>query len=241
MKNVKVRAFGTLTTVPNNAIAKLMYYLDCVATVIDYHDRTLTDYANYNELSGEELVAVYQVAKLLNPSLFINAGIFTINQDLLFDTNNQFYEISDETLGFHVNREIMIGGTVVKVLKVMACNSRWLQTNYFSPISELDSLVERINNRRYAVPIVETEASFKENIYVPKLKSQPVTMTCRFCRNLITTRTESNLNFLACCCCLIFNILYCCVQICADKNVCCCDITHVCPKCGGILGYYKSC
>ena len=93
MKNVKVRAFGTLTTVPNNAIAKLMYYLDCVATVIDYHDRTLTDYANYNELSGEELVTVYQVAKLLNPSLFINAGIFTINQDLLFDTNNQFYEM----------------------------------------------------------------------------------------------------------------------------------------------------
>lgn len=109
MKNIKVRAFGTLTNVPNNAIARLMYYLDCVATFIEYNDRTLTDYQNFDELSGEELVAVYQLAKLLNPSLFINSGIFIVNQNLLSDVNNQFYEITDETVGFHVNKEIMIG------------------------------------------------------------------------------------------------------------------------------------
>jgi hypothetical protein len=223
------------------AIAKLMIYLVCVATVIDYHDRTLTDYQNYNELSGEELVAVYQVAKLLNPSLFINAGIFIVSQDLLLDLDNQFYEISDETLGFHVNSEIMIGGKVVKVLKVMACNNRWLQSNYFSPISEIDRLVERIKNRSYGVPIVDTQTTFTEINYVPNFKSQPVTMTCQFCHKLITTRTESSINFLACCCCLLFGVLYCCFQICANKNVCCCDIKHVCPKCGSILGYYNSC
>ena len=32
MKNVNVKAFGVLTTVPNNALAKLIYYLHCVAT-----------------------------------------------------------------------------------------------------------------------------------------------------------------------------------------------------------------
>ena len=192
-------------------------------------------------MSGEQLVAVYQVAKLLNPSLFINAGIFIVSQDLLLDLDNQFYEISDETLGFHVNSEIMIGGKVVKVLKVMACNDRWLQYFYFNPISEIDRLVERINNRRYGVPIVDTETTFTKSINVPKFKSQPVTMTCQFCHNVITTRTESSLNILACCCCLFLNILYCCFQICADKNVCCCDIKHVCPKCGKILGSYNSC
>ena len=63
MKNVKVRAFGTTTTVPDNAIAKLMYYLHCVSVVIDYHDRTLTDYQNYDELTSEELLAIYLLAK----------------------------------------------------------------------------------------------------------------------------------------------------------------------------------
>jgi len=119
MKNVKVRAFGTKVTVPNNAMASLMYYLDCVSTVIDYKDRSLTDFQNYDELTGEELVAVYALAKIFHPSIFINAGIFIIDQKLLFGNSNQFYEITDETIGFHANREIVIGGKVRKVLKLM--------------------------------------------------------------------------------------------------------------------------
>jgi hypothetical protein len=120
MKNIKVRAFGELTNVPNNAIARLMYYLDCVAAVIEYNDRTLTDYQNYDVLSGEELLAVYQLAKKYDPSFFKKNGIFIVSQNLLSDTDNQFYEITDETVGFHVNKEIIIGGKTVKVLKVMA-------------------------------------------------------------------------------------------------------------------------
>ena len=124
MKNIKVRAFGTTTTVPNNSIALLMYYLNCVATVIDVDDRRLTDYQNFDELSGEELVTVYALAKVFHPSIFINAGIFIVDPKLLFDTSNQFYEITDETIGFHVNTEIMIGGKVRKVRKLMACNNQ---------------------------------------------------------------------------------------------------------------------
>lgn len=147
---ITVRAFGTSTTVPNNAIAKLMYYLGCVAPVIDYEDRTLTDYQNYNELSGEQLVEVYRITKLLNPSIFINAGIFIVDQKLLFDKTNQFYEITDETISAHANSEIMIGGKVVKVLKHMACNDTWLSNNYYKPINEIDRLVLEIErNRRY--------------------------------------------------------------------------------------------
>ena len=47
MKNIKIRAFGSTTTVPKNAIAKMMYYLHCVSVVIDYHDLKLTNYKNY--------------------------------------------------------------------------------------------------------------------------------------------------------------------------------------------------
>jgi len=144
MKNIKVRAFGTTTTVPNNSIALLMYYLNCVATVIDVDDRRLTDYQNFDELSGEELVTVYALAKVFHPSIFINAGIFIVDPKLLFNTSNQFYEITDETIGFHVNTEIMIGGKVKKAWKLMACNNKWLSENYFMPIQELDDIVKRV-------------------------------------------------------------------------------------------------
>ena len=91
MQNTTVKMVGDRVNVPNNAIARLMYYLNCVVTAIQYENSVLTDYQNYDELSGKELLAVYNVAKLLNPSLFINAGIFILDQKLLVDTDNQFY------------------------------------------------------------------------------------------------------------------------------------------------------
>ena len=93
--SLKVEAFGSLTTVPNNPIAELMYYLHCVSTVIEYDSNILTDYKNYDNLTVDELVSVYEFAKLLDPLLFINAGIFIVNPDLLPNsTLNQFYKFT---------------------------------------------------------------------------------------------------------------------------------------------------
>ena len=248
MKNIRVKAFGTTTTVPNNAIAKLMYYLDCITAVLDIDDSKLNDYQNYDELTGEQLLAVYLLAKLYHPSILIKSGVFILDEKLLYDTNNQFYEITDETIGFHASREIVIGGKTIKVLKCMACNDNWLSKYYFTPIQQIDSLVRRIENennsyRNYQTQIVTTQTRVIEKpIYVStEFKSSPVTTTCQFCGNVITTETNSKLNFIACFCCLMFNLLYCCFQICAGKNPCCCDVVHKCPRCGSILGHYDAC
>ena len=83
MNNVMVRPFGNLVTIPNHPIAKLMYYLDCISTLIKYDDNTFTDYQNYHLLSDEETVSVYILAKLLNPSLFIQANIILLDPSLL--------------------------------------------------------------------------------------------------------------------------------------------------------------
>ena len=62
MKNTTVKMFGGKANVPNNTMAKLMYYLHCVVTVIQYENSVLTDYQNYDELTGEQLVEVYNKA-----------------------------------------------------------------------------------------------------------------------------------------------------------------------------------
>lgn len=230
MKNTTVKMFGGKANVPNNTMAKLMYYLHCVVTVIQYENSVLTDYQNYDELSGKELLAVYDVAKLLNPSLFINAGIFILDQRLLVDTDNQFYEITDETVGVHVNQEIMIGGRSVKVLKIMACNMLWLNRNYYRPIQEIDSLIRDYLAKEQKTPITS-----------PDYGSVPITMTCPYCERYIKTKTEDKFQILACVCCLIFSIFYCCFQICREKNLCCCNTSHRCPNCGKYLGSYDAC
>ena len=147
VNKVRVEAYGTTTTVPNDNIAKLMYYLHCVLTVIEYdgNNNKLTDYQHYYNLNNEEKKAVIQLAILFNPKLFIDASIFIVNQDLLPDSSsNQFYKITDERIGVHVNQQIMIGGRTVKVLNIMACNLSWLNRNYFTP---LKNITNEIRNR----------------------------------------------------------------------------------------------
>ena len=249
---MQIRAFGTEANVPKHPMARLMYYLNCVATVIDYHDPLLTNYHNYDLLSGEELLAVYTLATLLNPQLFIEAGIFIVDQSLLLDFENQFYEISDETIGIHVNSEIIIGGKTVKVLKVMACNENWLVISYYRPMNQINTLIREKErereSRNYRNQIVNTHTSFQDNttyiipvIQSVTFKGEPVSCICQFCRKAIITKAKSKFNFVACCCFLFFPLLYCCVQICGKKNILCCDITHICPNCGAVLGHYNSC
>ena len=119
MKKATLKAFGHRVDVPNNAFAKLMYYLNCVAVVVDIEKNILTDYENYDKLSGHQLTLVYDLAKQLNPSVFFKNKIFIRDQSLLLNLDNQFYELKDEIIGFHVNEEIMIGGKLVKVKKIM--------------------------------------------------------------------------------------------------------------------------
>ena len=58
--NLKVEAIGQKVTIPNDDVAKLMYYLSCVDTVINYNEiDRLTDYENYDLLSVDGMAELY--------------------------------------------------------------------------------------------------------------------------------------------------------------------------------------
>ena len=241
MENVKIRAYANPTTIPNNAYAKLMYYLNCVCEVVDCDYSKFIDYQNYDKLTNAELEAVYKLAKEFPPSDFIKAGIFVVDQNLLYEFTNHFYEITDERIGVHVNSEITIGGLSRRVKKKMACNHKWLSSYYYIPIQQIDNAK---GNRSYLSQIVPTQTSFNEKppmVITTEFKSSPVSTGCPYCNSLITTKTQSKFNFLACICCFMFPVFYCLFQICSEKNPCCCDVSHRCPKCGAILGSYNAC
>lgn len=135
----QVERIGETVTVPSSPLAKLMYYISCIFTVIQYDgDQKLTDYKNYYYLNEEEKKVVYQLAILFDPKIFINAGIFILNSGLLPpNSGNEFFKITDERIGVHVSQEIMIGGSSIKVLKLMACDTSWLERNYYNPLRQI--------------------------------------------------------------------------------------------------------
>lgn len=249
INKLQLRAYGEATTVPNNNIAKLMYYLDCVSTVIEYDKyNILTDYQHYYELTFEQKKAVYELALLLHPKIFIDAGIFIVDPALLIDDlSNKFYKITDETIGVHANQQIVVGGKTVRVLNVMACDSSWLNRNYYIPLQAITNEIERRTNPgKQFPPYVETDTSMNLNTAIivnqsVEFRTNPVSIVCIHCKNPVMTNTKSKLNFTACFCFLIFGLLYILCQACMDKNICCCDVIHYCPKCGREVGRYDSC
>ena len=164
--------------------------------------------------------------------MFLSAGIFILAQSLLLNLDNQFYEIKDETLDVHVNQEIIIEGRSIKVLKLMACNSSWLSSYYYEPINQIDTLIRRIEQEK------TNNHHPPEN---PDFSTVSISTTCPYCRKTINTEVEEKFIPLACICCLLFNLIYCCVQICANRSLICCNFTHRCPKCKRILGHYNTC
>jgi len=117
----------------------------------------------------------------------------------------------------------------------MACNDRWLSENYYSPIQEIDTFIRELTR-------VDTETNINdEPITSPDYGSVSITMTCPFCKKLIKTTTEDRFQILACICCLIFSLFYCCFEIFRNKNLCCCNTSHRYPNCGRYLGSYDAC
>ena len=149
----QVERTTTKAVVPQNDIAKLMYYLNCVATVLQYDiNYRFRDYNNYFNLTQKEKDAVVVIALLFNPKLLIDCKVFILDPTLLVgEFDNEFYKITDENIGIHVNEEVMIGGRQVRVLKIMACNEFWIKKYYLDPI-------ENINNR-------------KKNVFLPTSSS----------------------------------------------------------------------
>ena len=62
----------------------------------------------------------------------IKSGIFIIEDYI--ELGNRFLQITGESMGIHANQEMVIGGIVVRVVKIILCNKMWLKNYYFEPI-----------------------------------------------------------------------------------------------------------
>ena len=150
-QSLGVKLTGHTVTVPDNRLAKLMYYLDCAFAVIQYDGaEKYTDYASYYLLSDEEEQVVIGLAAIFNPKVMSDLSLFVINSNLVpSGSSNQFYELTDNRLGIHINSEVIIGGVSRKVLQIMACTASWIERNFIEPF-ESYSERHRLPPARYS-------------------------------------------------------------------------------------------
>ena len=137
--NYDVKPFGKSVTVPDTPIAKIMYYLDCVCTVVDYNDgdiRRYRNHSNWANMSDEEDRMIFLLALALSPDE-LEDKVFFNSPQLCYESSNQFYEIGQVRSQLLIVQSVLIGGQQRKVKKIMAYKQSWLQNNYLQPMQQL--------------------------------------------------------------------------------------------------------
>jgi hypothetical protein len=145
--NIGIQEFGTTVSIPDNDVARCMYYLSCVCTVIDYDDtsiRRYTNYRNYWLLSAAEVEIVYKLCLTLSPDEFEDK-VFFESDALCGSSSNNFYEISQVRNRLGVVGSILVDGRTRQVTKIMTYKMGWMRRNYLEPMNRL---ADRFNPER---------------------------------------------------------------------------------------------
>ena len=140
-----IRETGQTVTVPASPTAKLMYYLDCVATVIQLDNpnlRRLRDYRRYYSLNDEEIDALLVLILLLSPDELIGK-VFFPSEDC-GGSANQFFELSAVTNMLAVSSNVLIGGESKRVAKIMFFKRSWMENNFISPLRSFEGRLQRL-------------------------------------------------------------------------------------------------
>ena len=144
-ERVGIRDITRDASIPQNPKAKLMYYLNCVATVIQLDDPALSrlkNYQSYYSLSEGETDALLALVILLSPDELIGK-VFFPSEDCGGRTN-QFLELSAVSHMLAVANNIVIGGERKRVGKIMFFQRSWMENNYLTPIRSFQDRLQRM-------------------------------------------------------------------------------------------------
>ncbi|KIJ26653.1 hypothetical protein M422DRAFT_38139 [Sphaerobolus stellatus SS14] len=131
---------GVSTTVPNDDLARIMYYLNCVTVGVgvDILMDDLVEYKNYRTLSAARRVVVFNTAKELSPDELIDKLIFRDDEkEMTKTTRNSFWTIEAACDIVSLQRDILIAGQIRNATKVMFFQTSWLEDNYIKPMQRL--------------------------------------------------------------------------------------------------------
>ncbi|CAF1416964.1 unnamed protein product [Adineta ricciae] len=152
-------------TVPNNDVARLMYYLNCVCTAIDCNRdpdiQRFTNYRSWYSLSISEQKELLVVCYTFSPDVF-DDRVFFHSDALCQGSSNKFYKVNQVRQHLLAAESIVIAGQVREVHQIMTYTMEWMKRNYFDPMQRL---AQSLSNPRPAIT---------GSVYTPRVVHQPI-------------------------------------------------------------------
>lgn len=137
-------------TVPNDPIAKLMYYFNSVCSCVEPDEdatiRRLRNYSNYRSLSDEDKAALLVLCLALSPDKLVGSLLFPVEDSTRFQRTNAFFELSAVRTQLVVAESVIVGGQQRRVRKIMMFKKIWLETYYLKPLKAITSAPRRIQS-----------------------------------------------------------------------------------------------
>ena len=148
MNRVQIGLKDTSTTVsvPDDATARLMYYLDCICTVLQLERNAqmnrLRDYDNYRRLDDDDKKRLLVLCLLLSPDKLRGKCIFQ-DDDLCGNSDNKFFELSAVKNTLLISQSILINGESRTVTKIMTFKMSWMTRYFLEPLKEFQRRLQR--------------------------------------------------------------------------------------------------
>ena len=146
MISMTISETGVPVVVPDNDLARLMYYLNCVTLGLglDLLQDDIVNYKNYRQLSRARTEQVYRSALLFSPDELIDKLIFRDDDLMVAKTSsNKFCSVSVACDVVSLQRDVLVAGKMQNVTRVMFFKSSWLEKYYTDPLLSflVDSMV----------------------------------------------------------------------------------------------------
>lgn len=150
-QDTNAKGVGVSTSVPNCPRGRLMYYLDCVNSLLDLSDQTdiskLRNYEMSHLLTEADTDNLIRLCFLYSPDKLDKHIIFH-DDELCGDSLNKFYNLIALKFKYRVSETMQLGGCSRKVFKVMTYKRKWLLRNWINPMHFYSDRLETIASCR---------------------------------------------------------------------------------------------
>ena len=143
------RETGSSVTVPNNNTARLMFYFDCICSVLEMGNTgeigRLRDFRNYHRLGSDDIDKLLIFCLMLSPDELNDKCIFH-DEAMCGNSSNNFFELSAVKTTLVASESVLIGGERKRVQKIMTYKASWIRNNYIDPMASFQQRLIRIRD-----------------------------------------------------------------------------------------------
>lgn len=161
---VGVNEFGRDVEVPENPIAKLMYYFDSICYAMDMDRQAspdkikkLRNYSRYRQLTDEERDLLLLLCVRFSPDELINKCLF-LDEEMCGNDINKFYKLGAVRHRFLITEEIIIGGQTTHVKQILCFRKMWLEYCYLEPMKNVEKELRSIAGKLTGKPQTGTNS-----------------------------------------------------------------------------------